>query len=868
MFRLSFRFLFVVLLSLGIVGGAVAAVSRPVKQNQGGLPPIVFVARQHLATPDDIFTSELGPAGQFGSGLPKFAPGSRLFLRNADGSLVMYNTPGLVDIQSPDVNFDGSKIVFAGAITLDDDDPDYGWRLYEINVNGSGFHQLTFSDRAIEIPNSDVWGNQETYGWYNDLFPAYLADGRIVFASSRYPTRSHYDERHSHNLYVMNGDGSNLHRISTERAGLLHPTPLPDGRILVSRWWNQFNQPTDQGIYNRIDNSDELQVLPDGTIIQPNPDAPFNPAEAILPGGYPVRVGPNSWHLMVLNPDGTDFHRFASTPRYTWDTTTDSGHDTYTAAQPAVVLDGENMYIAYTSQQDSSMVHSTLKTGIRIAYPGLNMLYANTTDAIAGLTYDQAWGQGDDSGPYAIHPWGLPDGRILYSQSSEDNSLPGSGTYEENGRIYDLQGSNLRYQLYTMNVDGTEQTLIPIDLTPFGLETADLMDAKPVYTRVGWTALPDTYTSIPSDDPTLGNIPNTLPEYWFSQQEPAGILTATIHNPNVYANGSLYTPFVNNSPPPGSIATAQVWIDANQFTGAYCYNGWPDPCDTYQNDAQVRAVLWTEVPVTLAGAFTATVPADTMGFIVLRDANGSVVRNWDRGYISIAQGSAWARPGETVTCIGCHLGHVSGSIDDVETQAEQGWTNVAPYATVTASSYHEADYDPFIPSRVVDRRGWVPKPLGGPGPSSYQDDETGWISAEDQSVGEWVELNWSGDVSISQIRLVGPPPLGGDWSGFGSPSQYGDYYVEAATVELYLDGVLVDSLAVGRIEPLANGGTLVTLPAPMTVDQLRFTVNQITGRWHWSEVAALNEIEVIGQAAEQFPLLQIWQTFLPGVIRP
>ena len=33
----------------------------------------------------------------------------------------------------------------------------------------------------------------------------------------------------------------------------------------------------------------------------------------------------------------------------------------------------------------------------------------------------------------------------------------------------------------------------------------------------------------------------------------------------------------------------------------------------------MRAVLWDEVPVTLEGEFTMTVPADTMGFIVLRD---------------------------------------------------------------------------------------------------------------------------------------------------------------------------------------------------------------------------------------------------------
>jgi hypothetical protein len=108
------------------------------------LPPLIFVARSHLATKDRLFHDEVGPAGQFGTGLTKFAPGSKLVRRNADGSLFVYNTPTLVDVQSPDVSFDGSKLVFAGATTLIPDTNHSGWRLYEINVDGSGFRQVTF----------------------------------------------------------------------------------------------------------------------------------------------------------------------------------------------------------------------------------------------------------------------------------------------------------------------------------------------------------------------------------------------------------------------------------------------------------------------------------------------------------------------------------------------------------------------------------------------------------------------------------------------------------------------------------------------------------------------------------------------------
>ncbi len=918
-------------LILGLLGGSLfAALGRsrpPAVRAAGTLPPIVFIARSHLATKDTIFQNEVGPAGQFGTGIPKFAPGSQLVRRDPGGALFVYSTPGLVDVQSPDVSLDGSRIVFAGATTLIPGTTDSGWRLYEINVDGTGFKQLTFSDRSITIPNATDFKNQETYGSYSDLFPAYLADGRIVFASSRYPTRAHYDQRAAFNLYVINSDGTGLHRISTERGGLIHPAPLPDGRILASRWWNQFNQPSELEIYNRIDNADVDQFMPDGTIILANPDAPFNPALGVLPGGYGIRDAPNTWHLMVLNPDGTDFRRLAWTPRFRWSLTDDSGHyDTYAAAQPAPVFVNGDLYIAYTAQTDSSMVHSTLETGVRVALPTVDLMYANTTDAIAGLTYDQAWGQGDDSGPYALHPWGLPDGSILFSQSVEDDTLPTSGTYTEGANVFNLQGSNLQYLLHTMSIDGTGLAIVPVDLVSIGMPDADVMDAKPVVVRTGWSSMPDSFTDVASDDPVLGNLPNTMPEYAFSQHGPGEILTATIHNPNVYANPPLDLPFVNNSPPPGSVARAQVWVDANQFTGAKCYNGWPQPCDDFRQDNTVRAVLWDDVPVTLGGAFTMTVPADTMGFVVLRDASGRVVRSWNRGYISIAQGSAWARPGEMVTCTGCHMGHVSGSLDAVQADSEAGWTNVAPYGEATSSSFYaytdpdNPSYQPFRPHFLNDRRGWVPLPAGGPpapeldpallpdlaqalllrgfetlgvnpggiaaftraspapldlpfaaasiagGSAGYQDDETGWISALGESSGVWVELSWPLDLLVREIRLVGPPASGGDWSGFGEPSQYGDYYVEAGSLDLFLAGAQVgSSIPVGRVEPLENGGTLIVLSTPTVIDRLRFTVQATSGRWWWDEVAALNEIEVIGRPVESWPALQIFDHHLPIV---
>jgi hypothetical protein len=834
---------------------------------------LVFIARAHLATPDDIFANETGPAGQFGSGLTKFAPNSKLMIRKSDGTLLTLvdgQSPtsargNLIDVQAPDVSFDGTKLIFAGATTTDPAASEYGWRLYEIKTDGTSFRKLPIPNRPPTFtiphnnPNNYDFLDLATYGWWNDLFPAYLADGRIVFASSRYPTRSPYDGRHTYNLYVVNSDGTNLHRITTDRGGLLHPTPLPNGRIMATRWWNNFNQPSDKGIYNRIDNQATAHLLPDGTWVDANSAEPFNAATGHLQLGYPIRDAPNTWHIMTLNPDGTGLARFAFTPYSDYNLTQDDGQDTYTALQPALLMAGNQWLIAYTSQpEDPSAVHSTHKTGIRIAHPDATLMYSNTADAVAGLTFQKLWTQNDNGPPYALHPWGTPDNKILFSYALTTNSsLPTSGSYTDRAtsKIVSLQGSQLQYQLYTMNTDGSSKTLITMSIG-----TADAMDAKSIISRTigvgGWVAQADTFTAVPNDDPRLGNVPNTLPQYPFSLKNLSQILTATINNPNVYANPSLDLPYINNSPMPGTIAKAQVYIDANQFTGAACYNNYPAPCTTFKPDNQLRAVLWTEVPVSLRGAFTAVIPADTPAFVVLRDANGRAVSGWNRGYISIAQGNAWARPGQTVQCVGCHFGHVSGSLTNVLTDVVQGWTNIAPYASVSASSTYTPAY--FTASRLNDRRGWVPVPTGG----AFADDTTGWISALDRAAGEMITMTWTIPMTVTKIRLVGPPPVGGDWNDFGQYAVITPYHITAGTLRFYLGATQVGSYNVGQVEPLTNGGTWVTPPSPIKLNRLTFTINATQGYWGWHHVAALNEVEVMGMATQTYSV-NIRQTFLP-----
>ena len=90
------------------------------------------------------------------------------------------------------------------------------WHVYRIDVDGSGLQQLTD-------------------GPYHDVGPAYLPDGRIVFATSRVGIRDEYHGYPCTALWAMNADGSDMHPIATNIGRDNEPAVLNDGRIVFSR---------------------------------------------------------------------------------------------------------------------------------------------------------------------------------------------------------------------------------------------------------------------------------------------------------------------------------------------------------------------------------------------------------------------------------------------------------------------------------------------------------------------------------------------------------------------------------------------------------------------------------------------------------
>lgn len=115
-------------------------------------------------------------------------------------------------VRDPQVHYDGETILFSYR-----KEGDAYFHLYEIRADASGLTQITD-------------------GPYNDIEPAYLPDGGIVFCSDRCQRFVNCWITPVATLYRCEADGSGIRAISTNIEHDNTPWVLPDGRVLFMRW--------------------------------------------------------------------------------------------------------------------------------------------------------------------------------------------------------------------------------------------------------------------------------------------------------------------------------------------------------------------------------------------------------------------------------------------------------------------------------------------------------------------------------------------------------------------------------------------------------------------------------------------------------
>lgn len=139
-------------------------------------------------------------------------------------------TQGRGDVSDPEVSYDGTKLLFSMRRSAAD-----SWGIWEYNIAG----------KALRGPIACTVGTTSTAPAGDDLDPAYLPDGRIVFSSNRQVTSQpingfryldEYEREPTAVLHVMDSNGQNCRQISYNQSHDRNPTVLQTGEIMYSRW--------------------------------------------------------------------------------------------------------------------------------------------------------------------------------------------------------------------------------------------------------------------------------------------------------------------------------------------------------------------------------------------------------------------------------------------------------------------------------------------------------------------------------------------------------------------------------------------------------------------------------------------------------
>ena len=179
-------------------------------QAMGGAEEIVFAVRELCSAGQCYATFGVYSNEQEFVHAPDGARLCKLNLRTRQVTVLLNDPRG--GVRDPRVHYDGGKILFSyrkGGT--------HHYHLCEINTDGSGSRQLTFGD-------------------WDDVDPAYLPDGGIVFASTRGSRFVPCNRVQVGILYRVDADGGNLQCLSASTLPDDRPAVLPDGRVMYTRW--------------------------------------------------------------------------------------------------------------------------------------------------------------------------------------------------------------------------------------------------------------------------------------------------------------------------------------------------------------------------------------------------------------------------------------------------------------------------------------------------------------------------------------------------------------------------------------------------------------------------------------------------------
>jgi len=229
---------FTVLISTLIAGSSVAAESPPAQSLRAELDyPILFTKRGNYEGIHIYDTCY------------QWHPGGGIYvLENPSDPPEKHRVHAVIDATTtetlgegmyfdPDLSYDAKRVVFCFK-----GEPKGSSSIYEIGVDGKGLRRIT-NPRADYLPcdetgkaRSEYHGRHGSLGAAQDLTPAYLPGGNLVFTTMRHNGLVPCNNTGVAILHVMDSDGSNIFPVSVNSETEFDPSLMLDGRVLFGRW--------------------------------------------------------------------------------------------------------------------------------------------------------------------------------------------------------------------------------------------------------------------------------------------------------------------------------------------------------------------------------------------------------------------------------------------------------------------------------------------------------------------------------------------------------------------------------------------------------------------------------------------------------